>query len=204
MTAFQPNPEDAAGFDDAMSAMAAVLNEKVPSLYDFSRFDKIVEVGGGQGGLITSILKANPRAYGVLFDAEEVIAGARLKLEAAGIGDRCATMAGDFFQSVPAGGDAYIMKWIIHDWDDARAIRILKNCRSQMPQNGRVIIIDSVVPEGDDPDFSKFFGLNMRAMTGGIERTAKEFDELLAAADLRFLRVIPTELPTSIIEAEPL
>ena len=204
MTAFQPNPDDAAGFDDAMSAMAAVLNEKVPSLYDFSRFDKIVEVGGGQGGLITSILKANPRAFGVLFDAEEVIAGARLKLEAAGIGDRCATMAGDFFQSVPAGGDAYIMKWIIHDWDDARAIRILKNCRSQMPQNGRVIIIDSVVPEGDDPDFSKFFGLNMRAMTGGIERTAKEFDELLAAADLRFLRVIPTELPTSIIEAEPL
>ena len=184
--------------------MSAVLNEKVTSLYDFSRFDKIVQVGCEHGGLITSILKANPRAFGVLFDAEEVIAGARLKLEAAGIGDRCATMAGDFFQSVPAGGDAYIMKWIIHDWDDARAIRILKNCRSQMPQNGRVIIIDSVVPEGDDPDFSKFFGLNMRAMTGGIERTAKEFDELLAAADLRFLRVIPTELPTSIIEAEPL
>jgi len=157
--------------------MSAVLNEKVTSLYDFSRFDKIVQVGCEHGGLITSILKANPRAFGVLFDAEEVIAGARPKLEAAGIADRCAAIAGDFFQSVPAGGDAYIMKWMLHDWDDASAIRILKNCRSQMPQNGRVIIVDSV-------------------------RTAKEFDELLAAADLRFLRLIPTELPTSIIEAD--
>lgn len=204
MTAFQQNAGDAAGFDDAMSAMTAVLNEKVTSLYDFSRFDKIVQVGVGHGGLITSILKANPRAFGVLFDAEEVIAAARPTLEAAGIADRCATMAGDFLKSVPAGGDAYIMKRIIHDWDDARAIRILRNCRSQMPQNGRVIIVDCVVPEDDDPDFSKFLDLNMPVMTGGKERTAKEFDELLAAADLRFLRVIPTELPTSIIEAEPL
>lgn len=157
--------------------MTAVLNEKVTSLYDFSRFDKIVQVGG-YGGLITSILRANPRAFGILFDAEEIIAGARPKLEAFGIADRCAAVAGDFFQSVPAG-DAYVMKWIIHDWDDARAIKVLKNCRSRMPPNGRVIIIAPV-------------------------RTAEEFDELLAAADLRFLRVIPTDLPTSIIEAEPL
>ena len=152
------------------------LNEKVASLYDFSWFNKIVDVGGGHGGLITSILKANPQAFGVLFDAEEAISGARPKLEAAGIADRCATIAGDFFQSVPAGGDAYIMKWISHDWDDEHAIRILKNCSAHDPQ--RVIIVAK-------------------------ERTAKEFDELLAAADLRFLRVIPTDLPTSIIEAEP-
>ena len=163
--------------------MSAVLNEKVTSLYDFSRFDKIVQVGCEHGGLITSILKANPRVFGVLFDVEEVIAGARPNLEAAGIEDRCATVAGDFFQSVPAGGDVYIMKWIVHDWDDARAIRILKNCRSRMLQNGRVIIV--------------------LVMNGGKERTAKEFDELLAAADLRFLRMIPTGLPTNIIEAEP-
>ena len=200
---FQKHPDDAAVFNDSMSGMTAVVNEKITSLYDFSRFNKIVDVGGGHGGLITSILTANPQAFGVLFDATEVVAGARPKLEAAGIADRCAAVAGDFFQSVPTGGDAYIMKWIIHDWDDARAIRILKNCRSQMPQNGRVIIVDCVVPEGNQPDFSKFFDLNMLVMTGGKERTAKEFDQLLAAADLRFLRVIPTELPTSIIEAEP-
>jgi hypothetical protein len=200
---FQQNPEDAAVFNDSMSGMTAVVNEKITSLYDFSRFNKIVDVGGGHGGLITAILKANPQAFGVLFDAEQVVSGARPKLEAAGIADRCASIAGNFFESVPAGGDAYIMKWIIHDWDDEKATRILKNIRSQIPQNGRVIIVDCVVPEGDDPDFSKFFDLNMMVMTGGKERTAREFDELLAAAGFRFLRVIPTDLPTSIVEAEP-
>lgn len=200
---FQQNPEDAAVFNDSMSGMTAVVNEKITSLYDFSGFNKIVDVGGGHGGLITAILKANPQAFGVLFDAEQVISGARQKLEAAGIADRCASIAGNFFESVPAGGDAYIMKWIIHDWDDEKATRILKNIRSQIPQNGRVIIVDAVVPEGDEPDFSKFFDLNMMVMTGGKERTAREFDELLAAAGFRFLRVIPTDLPTSIVEAEP-
>lgn len=160
------------------------LNEKITSLYDFSPFNKIVEVGGGHGGLITSILKANPQAFGVLFDTEQVISDALLKLDAAGIADRCATIAGDFFQSVPAGGDVYI----IHDWDDEKATRILKNIRSQIPQHGRVIIVDCVVPEGDP---------------SGKERTAREFDELLTAAGFRFLRVIPTDLPTSIVEAEP-
>src|SRR5215510_12686835 len=120
----------------------AAVNEKIASLYDFSRFNKIVVLGGGHGELITSILKANPQAFGVLFDAEQALSGARPKLEAAGIADRCATIAGNSFQSVPAGGDAYIMKWISHDWDDEKATRILKNIRGQIPQNGRVIIVD--------------------------------------------------------------
>jgi hypothetical protein len=200
---FAQNPEDAAVFNDSMSGMTAVVNEKITSLYDFSRFNKIVDVGGGHGGLITSILKANPQAKGVLFDAAEVISGARPKIEAAGLAERCEAVAGDFFQSVPAGGDAYIMKWIIHDWDDERAIRILKNIRSHVPQNGRVIVVDAVVPEGDEPDFSKFFDLNMLVMTGGKERTEREFAELFAAAGLRLVRVIPTGLPTSVVEAEP-
>jgi O-methyltransferase/methyltransferase family protein len=197
------NPEAAAVFNDSMSGMTAVVNEKITSLYDFSRFNKIVDVGGGHGALITSILKANPQAFGVLYDSEQVISGARPKLEGEGIGDRCAAVAGDFFQSVPAGGDIYIMKWIIHDWDDERATRILKNIRSQIPQNGRLIIVDAVIPEGNEPDFSKFMDLNMMVMTGGKERTAKEFDRLLAGAGFRFLRAIPTDLPTSIVEAEP-
>lgn len=201
---FSKHPEEAAVFNDSMSVMTAIVNEKITSLYDFSGFGKIVDIGGGHGGLITSILKTNPQAFGVLFDAERVIAGARLKLEAAGLADRCATVAGDFFQSVPAGGDAYIMKWIIHDWDDESAIRILKNCRSQIAPNGRVIVVDSVVPEGDEPDFSKFMDLNMMVMTGGKERTEREFAGLFAAAGLKLLRVIPTDLPVSIIEAEPL
>lgn len=132
-----------------------------------------------------------------------VIDGARPRLEAAGVADRCEAVSGDFFKAVPAGGDAYVMKWIIHDWDDEKAIAILKNCRSQMQPNGRLIIVDCVVPENNEPDFSKTFDLNMLVMTGGKERTAAEFAQLLDAAGFKLLRVIPTDLPTCIVEAQP-
>jgi hypothetical protein len=200
---FQQNPEDAAVFNNSMSNITAAANEAITSLYDFSQFGTLVDVGGGHGGLITSILKQNPELKGVLFDAPEVIEGARPKIEAAGLEDRLETVAGNFFQSVPAGGDAYIMKWIIHDWDDEKSNTILRNCRSQMPANGKLILVDSVVPETNEPHFSKFIDLNMLVMTGGKERTEKEFAQLLADAGFKLLRVIPTDLPTSIIEAEP-
>jgi len=200
---FRQNPEDAAVFNNSMSGMTAATNESITSLYDFSGFKKLVDIGGGHGGLITSVLKSNPQLKGVLFDAPQVIEGARARIEAAGLADRCETVAGDFFKAVPEGGDAYIMKWIIHDWDDERAITILKNCRKQMPSKGKIILVDSVVPDTDEPHFSKFIDLNMLVMTGGKERTAKEFEELFAAAGFRLLRVIPTDLPTSIIEGVP-
>jgi hypothetical protein len=200
---FQQNPEDAEVFNNSMSAMTAATNEAILSLYDFSGFTKIVDLGGGHGGLITSILKANPQLKGVLFDAPAVIEGARSKIEAAGLADRCETIAGDFFKSVPTGGDAYIMKWIIHDWNDELATTILKNCRNQIPANGKLILVDCVVPETDEPHFSKFIDLNMLVMTGGKERTAREFEKLLEGAGFRLSRVIPTDLPTSIVEAEP-
>ena len=201
---FQQNPEDAAVFNDSMSSVTAATNEAILSLYDFSNFGTVVDVGGGHGGLITSILKRNSKVKGVLFDAPEVIEGARPKIEAAGVAERCETVTGDFFKSVPAGGDAYVMKWIIHDWDDEKSITILRNCRSRMRANGRLILVDCVVPESDEPHFSKFIDLNMLVMTGGKERTAKEFEQLLGAAGFKLLRIIPTELPTSIVEAEPL
>jgi hypothetical protein len=200
---FAQNPEDAAVFNDSMSSMTAAANEAIMSAYDFSSFNKIVDVGGGHGGLITSILKQNPQAKGVLYDADIVVSGAEPRLEAAGVADRCEAVAGDFFKEVPAGGDAYVMKWIIHDWEDEKAIRILKNCRSQMKPEVRLIIVDCVVPDNDAPDFSKTFDLNMLVMTGGKERTAAEFDQLLAAAGFKLLRVIPTDVPTSIVEAQP-
>jgi hypothetical protein len=201
---FQQNPEDAAVFNDSMSSVTAATNEAIMSLYDFSNFGTVVDVGGGHGGLITSILKSSPKVKGILFDAPEVIEGARPKLEGAGLAERCETVAGDFFKSVPPGGDAYVMKWIIHDWDDEKAITILRNCRSRMRANGRLILVDCVVPESNEPHFSKFIDLNMLVMTGGKERTAKEFEQLLGAAGFKLLRIIPTELPTSIVEAEPL
>jgi len=132
-----------------------------------------------------------------------VIEGARPKIEAAGLADRLETVSGDFFKSVPEGGDAYIMKWIIHDWDDEKSNTILRNIRKRMQPNGKLILVDSVVPESDEPHFSKFIDLNMLVMTGGKERTEKEFAQLLAAAGFKLIRVIPTDLPTSIIEAEP-
>src|SRR6185369_15607144 len=164
---FQQNPEDAAVFNNSMSNMTAAANEAITSLYDFSQFGTIVDIGGGHGGLITAILKKNPEVKGMLFDAPEVIEGARPKIEAAGLSDRLETVAGNFFKSVPAGGDAYIMKWIIHDWDDEKSNTILRNCRSQMQANGKLILVDSVVPETDEPHFSKFIDLNMLVMTGG-------------------------------------
>lgn len=200
---FEQNPEDGAVFNNSMSGVTAATNEEILALYDFSSFGTVVDVGGGHGGLISSILKANPKLKGVLFDAPQVIEGARPKIEAAEVADRCQTVAGDFFKSVPAGGDAYVMKWIIHDWDDERAITILKHIRNKMSRNGKVIIVDCVVPENNEADFSKFFDLNMLVMTGGKERTEKEFSQLLGAAGFKLLRVIPTKVPTSIVEAEP-
>jgi ubiquinone/menaquinone biosynthesis C-methylase UbiE len=201
---FTQHPEDSAVFNDSMSGITAAANEAIMSVYDFSPFKKVIDIGGGHGGLITSILKQNPEAQGVLFDAPQVIAGARQKLEANGVANRCETVAGDFFKAVPEGGDVYVMKWIIHDWEDEKAITILKNCRRHMQPNGRLIIVDCVVPENDEPDFSKTFDLNMMVMTGGKERTKAEFEQLLAAAGFKLLRVIPTDVPTSVVEAQPI
>lgn len=201
---FRNNPEEATVFNNSMSGVTAALNESLRSLYDFSKFKTVVDVGGGHGGLITEILKSNPNAKGILFDAAEVINGSRERLAEAGLSDRCGAVAGDFFKAVPEGGDAYVMKWIIHDWDDERAIKILKNCRAQMGPDARLIIVDCVVPETNEPHFSKFIDLNMLVMTGGKERTAKEFARLLEASGFKLLQVIPTDQPTSIIEGQPI
>ena len=200
---FAQNPEDAAVFNDSMSGMTAAANEAIMSLYDFSNFKTVVDIGGGHGGLITTILKANPEAKGILFDSPQVVGGAKPKLEQAGVADRCEVVAGDFFAAVPAGGDAYVMKWIIHDWEDEKALTILKNVRAQIQPEGRLIIVDCIVPEGDEPHFAKTFDLNMMVMTGGKERTAAEFEKLVSAAGFKLLQVIPTELPTGIVVAEP-
>ena len=200
---FAQNPEDAAVFNDSMSGMTAAANEAIMSLYDFSKFKTVVDIGGGHGGLITTILKANPEAKGILFDSPQVVGGAQPKLQQAGVADRCEVVSGDFFAAVPAGGDVYVMKWIIHDWEDEKALTILKNVRAQIQPEGRLIIVDCIVPEGDEPHFAKTFDLNMMVMTGGKERTAAEFEKLVSAAGFKLLQVIPTELPTGIVVAEP-
>jgi hypothetical protein len=198
---FVENPGNAKTFNDAMTGMTAAVNDAVMSCYDFSSIRRIVDVGGGHGALITSILKANPQMRGILFDGPPVVDGARTRIQAEGIADRCEVVGGDFFRSVPAGGDAYILKWIIHDWDEESSTEILKNCHEAMKENGKLLLVEAVVPPGSEPHFSKFIDLNMLVMTGGRERTEEEYRKLLAVAGFRLTRIIPTPSAMSVVEA---
>jgi hypothetical protein len=197
---FAKHPENARIFNDSMSGMTAQAEAALHEAYDFSGINTIIDVGGGHGGLITSILTRNPAMRGILFDAPVVVEGAKPKIAGSAIADRCEVISGDFFQSVPSGGDAIIMKWIIHDWNDEQSITIMKNCHRALPENGKLILVEAVVPPGDEMHFAKFIDLNMLVMTGGRERTEEEFRQLYEAAGSRLTRVVPTESPFSVIE----
>jgi O-methyltransferase len=151
--------------------------------------------------VLTSILQKHPRMRGILFDIEHVIAGAIPRLEQAGVNDRCSTATGDFFKAVPEGGDAYIMKHIIHDWDDERALKILANIRKAMKPGGRIILLESVLASSNEPDFGKLIDLEMLVMPGGRERTADEFRALFQRAGFTVTKIVPTKSPLSVIEA---
>ena len=140
---------------------------------------------------------------GVLFDLDHVVQGANAYLTAMGVSDRCKAEAGDFFKAVPAGGDMYIMKNIIHDWDDQRSIAILKNIAAQLKGNprGKVVLLEFALPEGNEPHFGKWADIEMLALPGGRERTAEEYRDLFARAGLRMTRIVPTDAPQNIIEA---
>jgi hypothetical protein len=197
---FAVNPEHAEVFNGAMTDMSASVAPFVVEAYDFSGTRTLADIAGGHGYLLAQILKANPELSGVLFDAPPVIAGAASLLEREGVSARVERVAGDFFASVPRA-DAYIMKHIIHDWDDECSVAILKNINAAMEPDGRVLIVEAVVPEGNAPHYSKLLDIEMLASPGGVERTAEEYAALLAEAGLRLSRVIPTRSPFSIVEA---
>jgi SAM-dependent methyltransferase len=170
--------------------------------YDFSTINKVVDIGGGHGSLLASILKANPTLKGVLFDLPEVVEAAR-EIDA-GVAERCEIIGGDFFESVPAGGDAYILKQIIHDWNDDLSIKILQNCHKAMAGNGRVLVIDAVIQPGNVPDLNKFIDLQMLILTyGGRERTEFEFRSLFEAAGFELMNIFSTPSMFNIIEGRP-
>ncbi|MDQ3818582.1 MAG: acetylserotonin O-methyltransferase [Acidobacteriota bacterium] len=187
-------------FNEAMTNFSEAVIKAIVPAYDFSSVRKLVDIGGGHGALLAAILKVNPETRGVLFDLPTVVGGAKERLEREGVTDRAEVLGGDFFESVPPGGDAYIMKLIIHDWDEERAVKILKNCHSAMEDGGRLLLVETVVPEGNEPSLSKMMDLQMLVMTGGRERTEAEYRELFAAAGFKLTRVIPTESPLSIVE----
>jgi hypothetical protein len=197
---FAAHPEHAEIFNGAMTDMSVGAAHAVVEAYDFSGFGTLADIAGGHGYLLAQILKANPNISGVLFDVAPVVEGAAALLEREGVASRVERVAGDFFRSVPRA-DAYIIKHIIHDWDDERATLILKNINAAMGPDGRVLIVETIIPEGNGPHYSKILDLEMLVSPGGVERTAEEYAALLADAGLRLSRVVPTRSPFSIIEA---
>jgi hypothetical protein len=198
---FQTNRELGDIFNRAMTSFSSNVAPAVAQAYDTSDIGTLIDIAGGQGLLLSAFLKANPNLKGVLFDLPMVIEGAGAVLAGEGVAGRVDAVTGDFFESVPAGGDAYMMKHIIHDWDDERSLAILKNIHSAMNENGRVLIVEMVVKEANEPDFSKIMDLEMLVSPGGVERTAEEYRELLAQAGFRLTRIVPTASPYSIVEA---
>lgn len=198
---FAKNPDYSQVFNDAMTALSAPVIAAALDAYDFSPFGVIVDVAGGHGEVLMSILKKCPGARGVLADVGHVIDGAKPRIANAGLADRCQAVACDFFQSVPEGGDAYVMKHILHDWDDARATKILQNIGKAMgAKGGKVILLESVIATG--PDLGKFIDIEMLNMSqGGRERSADEFRALFAGAGFEMTKVVPTKSPLSVVEA---
>jgi hypothetical protein len=187
-------------FDNAMTSLSKMVAKAVVAAYDFSSVGTLADIAGGHGSLLAAILRANAHLRGLLFDTPQVIAGAPGLLEAEGVAERCELASGDFFQSVPAGADAYLMKHIIHDWDDERALAILRNCHRAMPETGKLLLVEMVVPPGNEPHFAKIQDLEMLLSPGGLERTEEEFRSLFADAGFELARIIPTASPMSVIE----
>lgn len=202
---YNQNPEVAKNFDAAMVSALGMTDAAIIGNYDFSSFGKVVDVGtgGGDGNLIASILKKNPTMQGVFFDTPTRIEKVRGVIEAAGIGDRCELVAGDVFESFPSG-DAYIIKNLIHDYDDERAVKILKNCRDAIAENGKILVVEMIIPPANEPSLGKILDVEALIMTSGAtERTEAQYRELLDAAGFKLTKVISSRSPMSIIEAVP-
>ena len=195
------NPDSRQVFDEAMTGLAMQVSQAVVTAYDFSGIKRIVDVGGGQGTLATTILLAHDDMKAIVFDLPDAVENARKQIELTGLGSRCEVVGGNFFEHIPPGGDCYLMASVIHDWDDEHSLRILKQCRRAMDQGTRLLVVDCVITDDSEPRFSKLLDLQMLVVTGGLERTEARFTELLAAAQFRVTRIIRTAVPESIIEA---
>jgi len=195
------NADAANSFNEGMANLARMLAYGVVFAYDLGRVSSIVDVGGGNGRFLETILEIYPEIQGTVFDGAATIERDRLR---AGLKPRrCSYVAGDFFASIPQGGDLYFLCGVVHDWDDERVVTILRNCREAVSTTGRLVLLETVVPENDSKHFSKILDLNMLAMSSGRERNRTEFRTLLAAAGFRMSRIVATMAPQSLIEAIP-
>jgi hypothetical protein len=194
------NLEQAKVFDAAMVGVHGRETTAMTDAYDFSGIDVLADIGGGNGSLLTTVLRKHPAMRGILYDLSGVAERARANLQAAGLAGRCQVIGGSFFDSVPTGADAYLMRHIIHDWDDEKAIRILGNVRTAIAEPGRLLVVEGVIEPGNGPSFGKLLDLTMLTIPGGKERTEEEFRKLYAAAGFELTRIVPTRAEVCVIE----
>ncbi len=195
------HPQDGAHFDEAMVGLYGGLWPAVVAAWDFSPLKSVADIGGGVGLLLAEILSAHPHMRGLLLEQEATVAKARQVMQQRGLTRRCEIVTGDFFTAVPSGHDTYVLAHVLHDWDDAQCLSILRRCHEAMHRDARLLIVETVLPAGDAPHPGKLLDLVMLTVTGGRERTEQEFADLLAAAGLRLVRVVPTAAEQSIVEA---
>lgn len=201
-------PEETATFDAAMADFTRVAAIAVAAAYDFKQFGTIVDVGGGNGALMIGVLKATPGARGIVYDQPSAAERATAEIKANDLADRCTAVGGDFFESVPRGGDAYMLKHVIHDWDDQRSITILKNCRRVMGPQARLLIVEGVYPARIDQSMESRGAaandVNMLINTGGRQRSEPEFRALYEASGFRLTNIVQTAARVSVIEGAPI
>ncbi|MBM3785518.1 MAG: methyltransferase [Acidobacteria bacterium] len=198
----QTNPEEGENFNQTMRGMSEAFLAVILAIYELPKTGTIVDVAGGVGGMLCAFLNKEPGLRGILMDLEFTRAGAEAYIASQDLAERCRFEAGNFFQSVPAGGDLYTMKWILHDWNDVQSAAILKSLHAAMPAHAKLVLFEAVVPEDDSiAGPARMMDMNMMVMCGGKERTETQWRELLGASGFEVIRIIPTPTPNFVIEA---
>ena len=197
------NPESGPVFDAGMTSIHGFETGAMLDAYDFGGVKVLADIGGGNGSLLTGVLERYPAMRGILFDLGHVVGRAEEHVRVAGVADRCDVIEGSFFETVPGGADAYLFRHIIHDWTDEQSLQILGHCRRAIPADGRLLLVECVVPAGNDPSASKDFDITMMTFPGGMERTEPEFRDLLGRAGFALTSVTPTTTMVSVVEARP-
>jgi hypothetical protein len=200
---FAQHPDEARVFTETMIGIHGAEPPAVAAAYDFGQVGTLVDVGGASGNMLAAVLARHPGVRGVLFDLPHVVSHSGPFLASNGIDGKVSVVPGDFFSSVPAGGDGYLLSHIIHDWSEEQCLTILRNVRAAMKPEGRLLIVEMVLPTGDAPHPGKLLDMVMLVVPGGRERTEAEYRDLLAKAGFRLTRVVPTASPVSVVEAVP-
>ncbi len=192
------HPEDARLFDEAMTSFTSVENAAVAARYDFSAVRTVIDVGGGHGSLVTAVVERNPGLRGILFDQPHIADGARARVAASAIAERCEVVSGDFFEAVPSA-DICLLKHIVCNWDDEAAIRILKSCHRALPPGGKILVIESVISHSAP---AELLDVHLLTVVGGRMRTEQEHRSLMAAAGFRLTRLLPTDVGLQLVVVE--